>query len=83
MHQPRPPLSGVTGNGVTKMTTLTQTPLTQTQDTAQSSARTGLLPIMAAALVGVTLIYFAGFAKASVYHDSAHDSRHTLAFPCH
>jgi len=68
------------------MTTLTQTRNTAqsaTQSAAQSSVRTGLLPIMAAALVGVTLIYFTGFAQASVYHDSAHDTRHTLAFPCH
>jgi cobalt transporter subunit CbtB len=57
------------------MTTLTQTQ-TQTQST-------GLLPIFAAAAAGVFLIFFAGFAQATVFHNAAHDTRHTLAFPCH
>lgn len=44
---------------------------------------TGLVSIFSALAVGVALLYFAGFAEASVFHDSAHDTRHTLAFPCH
>ncbi|WP_039001800.1 CbtB domain-containing protein [Falsihalocynthiibacter arcticus] len=50
-------------------------PITQVQ--------TGVLPIFAAALAGVLLISLAGFAQASVLHDSAHDTRHAIAFPCH
>ena len=47
-------------------------------------ARTaGLGAIFAAAATGLVLLYFAGFAEAAVFHDSAHDTRHTLAFPCH
>ena len=57
------------------------TVLTQTQVRAESA--TGLMPIVAAAAAGVFLIFFAGFAQATVFHDSAHDTRHTLAFPCH
>ncbi len=43
----------------------------------------GLGAIFAALGVAFVLLYFAGFASASVYHDSAHDTRHTLAMPCH
>jgi len=48
-----------------------------------ATGNTRLLPIFAAAAAGLILIYFSGFAQASQYHDSAHDTRHTLAFPCH
>ena len=44
---------------------------------------TGLLSIGAAALAGFLLLGVAGFAQASVIHDSAHDTRHAIAFPCH
>ncbi len=54
-----------------------------TRTGSRSEADFGLLPIFAAAAAGLTLIYFSGFAQASQYHDSAHDTRHTLAFPCH
>ncbi|HHI70724.1 MAG TPA: CbtB-domain containing protein [Rhodobacteraceae bacterium] len=54
---------------------------TQTQE--QSTAGFGLLPILAAVATGVFILYFTGFAQAAQYHDSAHDTRHTLAFPCH
>ncbi len=58
------------------MTTLTNT-------RTDAAVDTGVLPIVAAIAAGVFLIYFTGFAQASQYHDSAHDTRHTLAFPCH
>ncbi len=58
------------------MTTLTNT-------RAKATADLGVLPIISAIAAGVFLIYFTGFAQASQYHDSAHDTRHTLAFPCH
>jgi len=54
---------------------------THTKDKA--TADFGLLPILASVAAGIILIYFTGFAQAAQYHDSAHDTRHTLAFPCH
>lgn len=39
--------------------------------------------IAMAALAGVFMIFFAGFAQATVFHDTAHDTRHAMAFPCH
>jgi len=55
------------------MTTLTQTH-------AQSQS---VLPMVLALATGLFLILFAGFAQATVLHDSAHDTRHAFAFPCH
>ncbi len=43
----------------------------------------GLASVFAAIGLGVVMLYFAGFAEAAQFHDSAHDTRHTLAFPCH
>lgn len=60
------------------MTVLTQT---HTESSAKSAA--GVMPIVTAVAAGVFLIFFAGFAQATVFHDAAHDTRHTLAFPCH
>ena len=57
----------------------TQT-LTQAPD---ATAVVGIMPIVLAALTGLTLIFFTSFSGASVLHDAAHDARHALAFPCH
>ncbi|RMF41874.1 MAG: CbtB-domain containing protein [Alphaproteobacteria bacterium] len=65
--------------------TSTQTTANQTPPTAASRSRaeTGLAGILVAALTGVVLIYFAGFANSAVLHDTAHDTRHATGFPCH
>ena len=34
-------------------------------------------------LIGAGLVFMVGFANAAVLHNAAHDSRHSLAFPCH
>jgi cobalt transporter subunit CbtB len=52
-----------------------------TQTTAQADM--GILGIAAAALMGLTLLFAAGFAQASILHDTAHDTRHAMSFPCH
>lgn len=39
--------------------------------------------VLAAALLGLTLIFIAGFAEVSVLHNAAHDTRHSAGFPCH
>ena len=38
---------------------------------------------LAAALLGLGLVYVAGFADADALHDNAHDTRHAANFPCH
>ena len=42
-----------------------------------------LAPVVCAAILGVALIYLAGFAHADALHDGAHDARHSAALPCH
>lgn len=34
-------------------------------------------------IIGLGLVYGAGFANSETVHDAAHDSRHALSFPCH
>ena len=33
--------------------------------------------------LGALLVFLAGFAYPSAVHNAAHDTRHTLSFPCH
>ncbi len=37
----------------------------------------------AALFLGVGLVYLAGFAYSDTAHEAAHDTRHSLSFPCH
>lgn len=37
----------------------------------------------AALVLGFVLIYAVGFAASASVHNAAHDTRHSLAFPCH
>ncbi len=36
-----------------------------------------------AVLLGVVMLFSAGFSQSTSFHNAAHDTRHTLAFPCH
>ena len=42
-----------------------------------------LIAAVMAALLGVLVIWGVGFAPISVLHNAAHDTRHSMAFPCH
>lgn len=42
-----------------------------------------LVAALGAALLGVCLVYFAGFSHIEAVHNAAHDTRHSAAFPCH
>lgn len=54
-----------------------------TKTLSAAKADTGLLSIAAVFLAGAMLLGVAGIAQASVLHDSAHNTRHAIAFPCH
>lgn len=41
-----------------------------------------LAPLFAAVL-GLVLLYGAGFAQTEEIHNGAHDTRHSAGFPCH
>lgn len=51
---------------------------------SEAAQRTAaLVPALAAALLGVFVIWGAGFAGSAILHNAAHDARHSAAFPCH
>lgn len=55
-------------------------------DNAQTHAeilKDKILPAMLAGMLGLTLVYAAGFAEAAQLHNAAHDGRHSASFPCH
>ncbi len=54
-----------------------------TKTLAAAPATTELLAIAFAAVLGLGLIFTAGFSHASAMHDVAHDTRHATGFPCH
>jgi len=41
------------------------------------------LQLVSAFLLGIVLLYGAGFVKTSAAHNTAHDMRHSMGFPCH
>jgi cobalt transporter subunit CbtB len=49
-------------------------------DRSRSTARASLA---AAFVLGAGLVFLVGFAQSAALHDAAHDTRHTMAFPCH
>jgi len=54
-----------------------------TRSTTLSRTDTGLATILFVAFLGVGLLFTAGFANSAVMHDAAHDTRHSVGFPCH
>ena len=52
---------------------------------AQTKTRvnTSTVSIVFAALIGLTVMFFAGHLQAATIHSGAHDVRHATGFPCH
>jgi cobalt transporter subunit CbtB len=42
-----------------------------------------LAAAVVAALLGVGVIWGVGFSHVPAWHNAAHDTRHSMAFPCH
>lgn len=42
-----------------------------------------LFPALLAAVLGLALLYAAGFSDIAPLHNAAHDGRHSASFPCH
>ena len=53
-------------------------PVVKTADRSEA-----LRAAMVALLFGLGLIFLTGFAYSEVIHNAAHDTRHSLSFPCH
>ena len=45
--------------------------------------RKRVCPAIAAAALGMALVYVAGFADIEAIHNAAHDVRHAASMPCH
>lgn len=41
------------------------------------------LQLASAFLLGLLILYGAGFVQTSAVHNAAHDMRHSAGFPCH
>lgn len=54
-----------------------QTVLSDTRPAARAAAAA------VAGLIGLFILFGVGFAHTAAIHDAAHDSRHSVAFPCH
>ena len=56
-----------------------------TLSTTQTDSLTlsATLQIIAASLIALVVLYGVGFSEMDIAHNSAHDSRHSVAFPCH
>jgi len=42
-----------------------------------------VLPVVAAAIVGMALLFVGTISQAAVLHDASHDTRHAVVAPCH
>ena len=52
-------------------------------ETAATFALSRVIPIFAAALLGIFIVGGVGFSHIEAVHNAAHDYRHSMAFPCH
>lgn len=57
---------------------------TSTQVTNEASLSiSATLQIIAASLIAIVVLYGVGFNEMDIAHNAAHDSRHSVVFPCH
>ena len=56
-----------------------------TKSASAVAARTlsRVMPIFAAALLGLFIVGGVGFSHIEALHNAAHDYRHSMSFPCH
>ena len=63
---------------------MNQQSLSRANPLALSAARVEVHKAAFVALfLGVSLVYLVGFSHSDTAHDAAHDTRHSLSFPCH
>ncbi|SHE23324.1 CbtB domain-containing protein [methanotrophic endosymbiont of Bathymodiolus puteoserpentis (Logatchev)] len=59
----------------------TDNSLAQEQNIPLASSKN--LQLFAAAALGIVILFGVGFAPMDMAHNAAHDTRHSVAFPCH
>ena len=60
--------------------TTLSTAVLSTKTSARAEALTGAFM---AALLGAVIVWGVGFSQIEALHNTAHDTRHANAFPCH
>jgi cobalt transporter subunit CbtB len=50
---------------------------------APASRAVAVWPALTAVALGIALLYVVGFAAPHAVHEAAHDTRHSMNFPCH
>ncbi|MFY1664070.1 CbtB domain-containing protein [Pseudomonas sp. Pseu.R1] len=60
-----------------------QTVSTTSSTTSATQTTRRVLSACFAVSMGAVLLYFAGFSSMPALHNTAHDTRHTIGFPCH
>jgi cobalt transporter subunit CbtB len=40
-------------------------------------------PVLTACALGAVIVFGVGFAEPELIHNAAHDTRHSMNFPCH
>ena len=61
----------------------TTTPIGHESGTAVDAGANRRLAALVAAVLGLVIVFAAGFAPSDAMHNAAHDTRHSFAFPCH
>jgi cobalt transporter subunit CbtB len=51
--------------------------------TTVSISTSKIIPLSMTGVLGLFIVGFVGFSHLEVVHNAAHDTRHSLAFPCH
>lgn len=55
----------------------------QASPAASVETQSRFMQLTLAAILGVFIVGFVGFAKVDAVHNAGHDYRHSMAFPCH
>jgi cobalt transporter subunit CbtB len=61
----------------------TQSTSTAVRGTTISTVIPRALQLLGAFLLGMAVVYGAGFVQTAEVHNAAHDMRHSQGFPCH
>jgi len=59
------------------------TQVASNQVLASKSGLSSITQTMSALIFGAMMIFAVGFVPVDAAHNAAHDTRHSLAFPCH
>ncbi len=49
----------------------------------QTLTLSAAVQVVSAMALGAALLFIVGFAPLDIAHNAAHDTRHSVAFPCH